>query len=177
MNERPQALQKLRDYAVAIYGRTGVSSSCLHLQDNAQVDVNVLLFAAWAASHGLALAGSDIQAAKSSIDLWHTEIVRPLRVVRKRLKQGPAPAPSDSTSELRKKIQSVEIAAELIELDELEAFSRRLKVRPTEPRDRLDTIVEAVSLVVAEAAGRQLRPDETAAIVQIAESCSAYSAQ
>ncbi|MFL1876565.1 DUF2390 domain-containing protein, partial [Hansschlegelia beijingensis] len=38
----------LRDFAVATYGGDGVQAACLTLQDAHGLDVNVVLFAAWA---------------------------------------------------------------------------------------------------------------------------------
>jgi hypothetical protein len=52
-------------------------------------------------------------------------VVVPLRVLRQRLKTGPAPAPIPATDELRRKVQAVEIEAELIELLELAGSLRR----------------------------------------------------
>ncbi|WP_160349121.1 TIGR02444 family protein [Bordetella sp. 02P26C-1] len=106
--------------AIALYGCEGVSEACLTLQERVQLDVNVLLFAAWM---GVRLARSmrpqDIEEAAIQIRQWHREIVLPLRAVRRRLKTGPAPAPNDHTDALRAKVQSVEIAAELVELAQL----------------------------------------------------------
>lgn len=169
--------ERLRDYAVAIYGREGVSSACLYLQNSAKVDVNVLLFAAWVASKGVAISHSDIKVAGAVVGPWHADVVKSLRSVRQRLKQGPPPAPSKQTSQLRKQLQTLEIAAELIELDELESFAGQLKSRPILSARRLDAIIKALEFVVAESAGRRLTSDETAAVLQIAKSCEADSAR
>ncbi len=64
------------------------------------------------------------------MDAWHREVVRPLRAVRQRLKTGPAPAPNDLTARLRSKVQRIEIDAELIELDELDALIPALEHIP-----------------------------------------------
>lgn len=64
------------------------------------------------------------------MDTWHREVVRPLRAVRQRLKTGPAPAPNDITARLRSKVQRIEIDAELIELDELDALIPTLEPVP-----------------------------------------------
>ncbi|UEM19468.1 TIGR02444 family protein [Skermanella mucosa] len=107
-------------FALALYGRPGVSGHCLMLQDRHGCDVTVLLFAAWAgAARGIALAARDLAAARAAVEAWHGEVVRPLRAVRRRLKQGPPPAPTGRTGELRARIQAIEIEAERIELEVL----------------------------------------------------------
>lgn len=84
------------------------------------MDVNLVLFAAFVgAERRQMLTAANLAAAKTRVDTWHREVVRPLRAVRKRLKTGPAPAPNDTTAQLRRRVQQVEIEAELIELDEL----------------------------------------------------------
>lgn len=166
--------KRLRDYAVAIYHHEGVSSACLQLQESAQVDVNLLLFVVWTTSTGYSVSLSDIQAARTLVGPWHSEIVKPLRAVRQRLKQGPSPAPSEETSVLRQKLQSLEIAMELIELDELEAFAARLTTSAQKAHPRSQVISDALELVVAASAGRELHADEANAIRKIADICEAY---
>lgn len=107
-------------FALALYGRPGVSGHCLMLQDRHGCDVTVLLFAAWAgAARGIGLSAPDLAAARAAVESWHGEVVRPLRAVRRRLKQGPPPAPTGRTGELRARIQAIEIEAERIELEVL----------------------------------------------------------
>lgn len=109
-----------RRFALAVYGSDDVPAACLLLQRRFDLDANLLLFAAYVgAARAQPLTGSSLEAARSSIEPWHREVVRPLRGVRQRLKTGPAPAPDSATTELRRKVQELEIEAELIELAEL----------------------------------------------------------
>jgi len=108
-----------------------VSDACLHLQSRHDVDVPVVLFAAFVgAERRQALTASGVEAARARVDAWHREVVRPLRAVRQRLKTGPAPAPNDITARLRSQVQKIEIEAELIELDELGALIPVLEPKP-----------------------------------------------
>lgn len=105
---------------MALYARDGVPEACLHLQGRHDLDVNLILFAAFVgAQRGEGLTASNLKAARDRVAAWHREVVRPLRAVRKRLTTGPPPAPDGITAHLRRWIQQVEIEAELIELDEL----------------------------------------------------------
>lgn len=103
-------------FALRLYGSPGASESCLALQDRFGVDVNVLLFAFFAAvDRGLALETSDIAEMDRAVAEWRREIVLPLRSIRRRMKSGPDPAPSEITERLRDQIKRAEISAEQIE--------------------------------------------------------------
>lgn len=117
-----------KQFALELYGSDGVAAACLHLQARHGLDINVMLFAAYVgAGCRQALTNSDIAAARRRVDAWHNEVVRVLRSVRQRLKTGLFPAPNDETEQLRRKIQQIEIEAELIELDQLGALTPLLE--------------------------------------------------
>jgi uncharacterized protein (TIGR02444 family) len=117
---------RFKRFALELYGSEGVAAACLYLQNRYVLDVNLLLFAAFiGARRRQTLTTSCLDAARSRVDAWHREVVRPLRAVRQRLKTGPAPAPNELTTRLRGKLQQVEIDAELIELDQLAALIPR----------------------------------------------------
>lgn len=118
-------------FALALYGSEGVADACLHLQNRHDLDVNLVLFAAFVgAERRQRLTTSSLEVARVRVDAWHREVVRPLRVVRQRLKTGPAPAPNDVTARLRGQVQQIEIDAELIELDQLGALIPVLEPMP-----------------------------------------------
>lgn len=100
-------------FALSVYGRPGVAPVCLDLQDWAGQDVCVVLFALWAgAACGVALTPDRLAALHATASPWSAVIVAPLRAVRRRLKQGPAPAPNRASEALRARIQDSEIEAE-----------------------------------------------------------------
>jgi len=118
----------VKQFALELYGSDGVAAACLHLQARYGLDINVVLFAAYiGAGCRQALTTSDIAAARRRVDAWHNDVVRALRAVRQRLKTGPIPAPNDETEQLRRKVQQIEIEAELIELDQLGALTPLLE--------------------------------------------------
>lgn len=114
------------EFALALYGSQGVSEACLLLQDESGVDVPMLLFALWLAAHSVALPEAEMQRIEQLVKAWREEVVRPLRAIRRRLKEGPHPAPSEGTNALRNSIKAAELASERIELDLLEAEGRAL---------------------------------------------------
>lgn len=121
---RRRGMQGLWDFACEIYGRDGVSGACLALQDRAGVDVLVLLHAIWRVQNcGQTVGPEDVAAADALVAEWRGRIVAPLRALRRDLKSGPSPAPSQATEALRQTIKKAELNAERIQLDLLEASS------------------------------------------------------
>ncbi|UIK08211.1 TIGR02444 family protein [Neorhizobium galegae] len=118
--------QGLWDFALRLYGAPGVSEACLLLQDESGVDVPVLLFSAWLAKNSVALSPTEIARIDGLVANWRNEVIEPLRAVRRRLKNGPHPAPTEETQTLRNGVKAVELGSERIELAVLEAEGQAL---------------------------------------------------
>jgi len=121
-------------WALDLYSREGVPEACLEVQDRFNVDVNLMLWAAWTGwAHGHVLTRAELDAAQEAVGPWHREVVVPLRTVRRRLKSGPPPAPdAHHTPNFRHGIKAVELQAEHIEQQVLEALppERRAEAGP-----------------------------------------------
>jgi uncharacterized protein (TIGR02444 family) len=103
-------------FALAIYARPGVAEACLKLQNEAGVDVMLLLMATFAAvRHRTSLTADEIRALDEACRPWREQIVRKLRAIRTELKTGPRPAPSEATEPFRAKIKAIELEAEKLE--------------------------------------------------------------
>lgn len=130
------AESEFRQFALAVYEEDGVSAATLLVQDRCDVDVNVLLLAAYVgAVRGSSLVEDDVIAVHSRVGAWQRDVVAPLRAVRARLKVGPPPAPSEATAGLRDRVKALELDAEMIELAELDSFldDRALASAPGTP--------------------------------------------
>ena len=111
-----QGVNPLWDFSLAVYARPGVPAACLDLQDRRGLDVNVLLFAAWAgAACGVRLSAEELARVDSAIADWRTEVVRPLRAVRRRVK--------GEVAALYAHLKATELEAERIQQDRLFAAS------------------------------------------------------
>jgi uncharacterized protein (TIGR02444 family) len=157
----------LRQFALAVHDVEGVPAACVLLQDRFDLDVNVLLLAAYVGVHGKTLTAEHVASARAVIDAWHEEVVRPLRAVRRRLKSGPAPAPDARTASLRRHVAGSELDAELVELDELGRWADDLDL-PNSPGSILEITTTAMELVVQSYDGGTVDPEVTAAIAVIA---------
>jgi uncharacterized protein (TIGR02444 family) len=98
-------------FSLKVYGDDAVAAACLDLQDGWQLDVHMLLFALFAASQGRSLCRADIERLEVAIDPWRSNVVRPLRRVRRWLK-GEAHDSDDRATKLRRGVLDREIESE-----------------------------------------------------------------
>jgi uncharacterized protein (TIGR02444 family) len=111
------------DFSLDVYAQPGVQEECLALQERLSLDVNVLLFAAYAGARlGIALSARDLAELITATEDWQVSVVRRLRATRVSMKKwsednsDPLQAPAAS---LRLAIKQAELDAERIEHDRL----------------------------------------------------------
>jgi uncharacterized protein (TIGR02444 family) len=104
------------DFCHAFYARPGVSEVCLRLQDNVGADVTVLLYALWLATQKRRLRSDLLPDMLKKIEMWSSAVVRPLRSVRRYLKDKTDFGMPQRVAELRDTIKAQEMAAERIQI-------------------------------------------------------------
>lgn len=113
----------LWDWSLRAWRAPGVEAACLDLQDAQGQNIPLLLWAAWTAATGRALAADDIEAACDTARVWHETVVVPLRGVRRALKTRIPDLEDDDREAVRAQVQAVEIDAERRLLAALEALA------------------------------------------------------
>ncbi len=103
------------DFSATLYARPGIAAACLRLQDRHGADVNLLLFAVWAAARGVTLDREAFRAAGQAVAGWQAAVVRPLRLLRRDLKMDPHGASPDLAEIVRDRIKAAELDAEHVE--------------------------------------------------------------
>ena len=105
------AAAELWEFSLGFYARPGVSAALIELQDRAGLDVNLILFALW---HGLSGRGrlddERLAVADQAARAIQTEIVMPLRALRRRFRTDP----DADIQRLREAIKALELDAEKI---------------------------------------------------------------
>ena len=102
-------------FSLRVYAEPGVAEECLAAQDSLGVDVNVLLFAAWlGAERGIALDRTRLAQVEEAVAAWSDDVIKPLRAVRRRLKQM-SEIEDPEVQALRKRVAQIELSAEQIE--------------------------------------------------------------
>ncbi len=117
-------------FSVAFYRQPGVAQACLELQDRCGVDVNLLLFLLWMARAGRSLAGDDVKALDARLSRWRSEVVRPLRDMRRMLKTDPPLLQSAQAEGFRERVKALELEAERAQQEAMHALALTLAVEP-----------------------------------------------
>ena len=142
-------------FALAIYARPGIAEACLTLQNEAGVDVMLLLVVTFAAvKRRLLLTRDEIRALDDACRLWREQIVWRLRAVRIELKAGPRPAPNNTTEQFRSQVKALELAAEKLENQLLvECLPLKRLEEATVGPEQLRTVLDDVVSLFAERRG------------------------
>jgi uncharacterized protein (TIGR02444 family) len=120
--------QAFWDFSLRVYARDGVAEECLMLQERLGLDVNLLLFAAYAGSRlGIAVSPGDLADLIAQTEDWHVSVVRRLRATRTAMKKwsedkDDPSAPSATT--LRLAVKKAELDAERIEHEMLARWAQ-----------------------------------------------------
>jgi uncharacterized protein (TIGR02444 family) len=136
------------DYSVATYRLEGVAPACLALQDTFDLDVNVLLYAAWLAHRGHRLTEDHLSEVESLTFDWRENMVKPLRGLRQYWRECPRAA------NIREAIKAVELRAEQQQQDELYALYQRSAELPHTAQCLRENLVLVASFDGLEREGR-----------------------
>ncbi|MBL6596604.1 MAG: TIGR02444 family protein [Candidatus Puniceispirillum sp.] len=159
----------LWSFASTVYQRDGVAAACLGLQEDAHVDVPLMLCVAYACLQNKHIGNNAFVNLQSLARPWQTEIVQSLRRIRTRLKTGPHPAPNEITDELRNKVKAAELAAEKIQIEMMQIWADAL---PAANQDNspvtLPALIDAIGIVVTASSQHPVTPNQADHIKLIA---------
>lgn len=141
-----------------VYHKAGVAEACLGLQAREGLDVNLLLFCAWAGRHGHTLTTDQIESLRAETASWQDAVIVPLRCVRTWLKGH---VDGDDAAALREAVKTAELDAERLEQDRL---YRALPLSEEEP-DAGAMVANALAYFTV--LGRTPGPEDTADLVRI----------
>jgi uncharacterized protein (TIGR02444 family) len=110
-------------FALELYAKPQIAPACLTLQDQAGVDVIVLLFSLHLLQRdGIALETPQLASLDLVVRPWREGVVVPLRSIRRRIKQGVAGVATHTAGTLLREIGQAEISSEQIALAMLAAL-------------------------------------------------------
>ena len=107
-------------FSVRFYALPEIAPACLALQDEADVDVNLLLFLLFLADNNRVLTRDEVARLDALIQPWRSEVVEPLRALRRRLKTGIGDFPLNEG--FRNMVKKLELEAERVEQGRLESL-------------------------------------------------------
>jgi uncharacterized protein (TIGR02444 family) len=116
-------------FSLGFYRRAGVADACIALQEEAGVDVNLLLFLLWHATSQRQLSAAEVSALEKKVAPWRNTAVIPLRTVRRALKSPDlinetALVPAATAELFRTRIKAVELEAERLQQEAMHALAR-----------------------------------------------------
>ncbi|MFN7238110.1 MAG: TIGR02444 family protein [Brevundimonas sp.] len=105
-------MRDLWDWTVRAYANEGVQAACLNLQDSADQDIPLLLWAAWCARTGRPLDSETLDAAVDLTRAWREQAIAPLRAVRRKLTTRQTDLDDAAREAVRTQVKAAELAAE-----------------------------------------------------------------
>src|SRR5215510_5207408 len=132
-------------FSLRLYRAPGVGDACIALQEEAGVDVNLLLFLLWQATERRTLTAADVKALDETVGGWRDTAVIPLRNLRRALKSSPGLVAPNTAEAFRTRIKAVELEAERLQQEAMYALAATM---PPE-RDATSPVEAAQSNVAA----------------------------
>ena len=110
-------------FSLQFYRLPKVADACIALQEEAGVDVNLLLFLLWQARQRRRLSMADVAALEAKIAPWRDATVIPLRAVRRSLKSSTSLVEVATAEAFRNRIKAVELEAERLQQEAMFALA------------------------------------------------------
>ena len=114
-------------FSLGFYRDPAVAAACIELQDQAGVDVNMLLFLLWSATLNRTLSRAAIADLDGRIGAWREAAVIPLRALRRTLKSPPPVIEPGAAEVFRTRIKGVELEAERLQQHTMYALAPSLR--------------------------------------------------
>jgi len=102
-------------FSLSFYREPEVAATCIALQDEAGVDVNMLLFLLWSATLRRSLPQAAVADLEARIGPWREAAVIPLRALRRTLRVPPPVMEAGGAETFRTRIKAVELEAERLQ--------------------------------------------------------------
>lgn len=148
-------------FSLTVYSKPDVQKECLDLQDRHAIDVNLILFCAFAgAVHGAVLPDDALKQAAGLVGGWHKDVVINLREARRALKPFATGSSSvaSAAGALRNSVKAMELEAERLEQMLLEEWSAsRLSAWPR--MQAVEATAANIRALLAVGAGSAAEPE------------------
>src|SRR5262249_42267207 len=99
-------------FSLRLYRRPEAVDACIALQEEAGVDVNLLLFLLWQGTLSRALSAAEVAELERRIGPWRNATVVPLRALRRALKSPPELVAPATSEHFRTRIKAAQLEAQ-----------------------------------------------------------------
>ena len=109
-------------YSLRFYDDPKTQRACLDAQFQLNADINIILYILFKAKSGQRLTLNAIRGAEKNSAPWRSNIVEPLRQIRRSLKKYPYCIPDRDQASFRAAIKKIEVTSERLQQEYLESF-------------------------------------------------------
>jgi uncharacterized protein (TIGR02444 family) len=117
-------------FSIGFYRHPEVAAACIELQDQAGVDVNILMFLLWSATLDRILPKHEVEDLERRIGAWREATVVPLRALRRALKSPPPVVEPGAAEAFRTRIKAAELEAERLQQHTMYNLTNALTFEP-----------------------------------------------
>jgi uncharacterized protein (TIGR02444 family) len=110
-------------FSLRFYRLPKVADACIALQEDAGVDVNLLLFLLWQALQCRAFSAAAVADLDAAVAPWRDATVIPLRRMRRILKTPPALVAGATAEAFRNRVKAIELEAERLQQEAMYALA------------------------------------------------------
>lgn len=103
---------KLWDFSVQTYSLPEVQDICLSLQDDFNANINIIMYCLWTAEQNIKISQDNVTALVQSTQPWQDTILKPLRDVRKMIKDHIIAMPVELLDQTVSNLGEMELNAE-----------------------------------------------------------------
>jgi uncharacterized protein (TIGR02444 family) len=143
-------------FSLRFYRRPGVADACIALQDGCGVDVNILLFFLWLALARRCVPPAAAIAVCAKVAPWRDDVVVPLRMLRRRLKEGSSLVERGAAELFRTRVKAIELESERLQQESMFALAAGLA---TEDASTIDAAARANVAAYEQAMARRFAPE------------------
>src|SRR5689334_5311273 len=158
-------------FSIGFYRNPDVAAACIALQDEAGVDVNVLMFLLWNATLGRTLEREAVEDLDRRIGAWRNAAVIPLRDIRRALKMAPPAVDAGAAEAFRTRVKAVELEAERLQQQTM------YELAPALPYEPAASVPAAARASIAAYAAISPRPFPPAAVETILAAIEKFSGE
>jgi uncharacterized protein (TIGR02444 family) len=158
-------------FSLRVYRVRAVQEACLALQDRCGADVNLLLFCGWTGQQGRRLDPRSLRLAIARVAGWQQEVIAPLRLARRGLKQQAAcGAAPELAVRFRRRVAAIELDLERAEQSMLAELAAHWlpAAELVPPREAIEASLACYLRLLPVAAA----PEDHAQLARIAQACS-----
>lgn len=148
------------EFSLALYCREAVAASCLSQQDRRGADVNLILAICWLARSGYSTSEAAMVAARAATANWSDTILKPLRVIRRRLGAEFAEVPAADRQSIKHGLLSIELECERISQQKIVAALADL-VGPLSTEPARDLAAAGLDLYLGQLSEERDEQDQT----------------